>query len=118
MVEDQLKAAAHGHEFLMASFVPDEKWDDFDKTKSMWKLYLVNDKDERVEPIEVRRVRRQEPVTPHFFPYITPWKSVFTVRFPHTIPTTDLPIIEESAEGIRLVITGVLGTAEMRWELK
>jgi hypothetical protein len=117
-VEDQLEAGARVHEFLIASFVPEEKWNDFDKATSMWQLYLVNDQNERVAPVEVRRVRREDAVTPHFFPYVTPWKSVYTVRFPYKILTTDEPIIEEDTKEIKLVITSVLGTAEMDWKLK
>jgi hypothetical protein len=117
-VEDQLEAAADGHEFLIASFVPEEKWDDFDKANSMWKLYLVNDQNERLVPLEVRRIRRMDAVTPHFFPYITPWKSVFKVRFPRNIPIADRPIVDENTKGITLVITSVLGTTEMGWKLK
>ncbi|MBW2565668.1 MAG: hypothetical protein JRE24_02050 [Deltaproteobacteria bacterium] len=117
-VEDQLEAAARGHEFLIASFVPEQKWNDFDKARSMWQLYLVNDQNERVSPVEVGKVRREDAVTPHFFPYVTPWKSVYTVRFPYNILTTNEPIIEEDTQEIKLVITSVLGTAEMSWELK
>ncbi len=117
-MEDQLEGAARVHEFLIASFVPEEKWNDFDKAGSMWQLYLVNDQNERVAPVEVRRGRREDAVTPHFFPYVTPWKSVYTVRFPYNILTTDEPIIEEDTKEIKLVITSVLGTAEMDWKLK
>ncbi|UCD86653.1 MAG: hypothetical protein JSV01_02425 [Desulfobacterales bacterium] len=117
-VDDQLEAATRGHEFLMAAFVPEEKWDDFDQPNSVWKLYLVNDQNERVEPVEVRSVRRQDAVTPHFFPYVTPWKSVYKVRFPYNIPTTDQPIIEENTKEIKLVITSLLGTAELGWKLE
>ena len=117
-MEDQLNAATLGHEFLMASFVPEKKWDDFDKFKSMWSLYLVNDKDERVAPIEVRRVKRHNAVTPHFYPYITPWKSIYTVRFPYDIPEGDRPFIGDKTKEVKLVITSVLGTAEMQWKLE
>ncbi|MBW1740645.1 MAG: hypothetical protein JRJ42_05845 [Deltaproteobacteria bacterium] len=117
-IEDQLKAASHSHEFLMASFVPEKKWDDFDKTESMWKLYLVTDQNDRVIPVEVRKIKRQNAVTPHFFPYITPWKSTYIVRFPYNIPETNQPVIKDSTRGIKLVITSVLGIAEMDWELK
>ena len=117
-VEDQLKTGIHGHEFMMASFVPEKKWDDFDKLKSVWKLYLVNDQQERVVPIEVRKVKRQDAVIPHFFPYVTPWKSIYTVRFPCKVPATNQPIIKNSTNAIKLVITGVHGTAEMGWDLR
>jgi hypothetical protein len=117
-LEAQLVAATHGHEFLMASFVPERKWNDFDKGNSMWKLYLVNDQNERVVPVEVRKVKQNDAVTPHFFPHITPWKSTYTVRFPRNIPASNQPIIKDATKGVKLVITSVLGTAEMDWKLE
>ncbi len=117
-MEDQLEAATQAHEFLIASFVPEKKWDDFDKADSMWKLYLLNDGNERVVPVEVRKVKRQDAVTPHFFPYVTPWKSTYIVRFPCSIPTTNQPLVKDNTKGIKLVITSVLGTAEMGWKLE
>jgi hypothetical protein len=117
-VADQLKAATLEHEFLMASFVPDKKWDDFDKANSMWKIYLVNDNDERVVPVEVKKVKDKTAVTAHFFPYVTPWKSAYTVRFPNNMPATNQAIVKGHTKTIKLVIAGVLGTAEMGWNLE
>ena len=117
-VEDQLDVSCREHEFLMASFVPEKSWDDFDKVKSMWKLYLVNDKNQRVVPIEVRKVKRHDALTPHFFPYVTPWKSVYTIRFPHNVGESDRPIIGGNTKEVKFVITSVLGTREMHWKLE
>jgi len=118
LVKSHMEAASHGHEFLLASFVPEKKWDDFDKRKSMWRLYLINDDQEHVEPVEVRKVKKQDPVITHFFPYITPWKSIYTVRFPHKSPETNQPIIKDSTMIIKFMMTSVLGTAEMSWKLR
>ena len=117
-LEAQLMAATHGHDFLMACFVPERNWDNFAKASSMWKLYLVNDQNERVVPVEVRKVKRKDAVVPHFFPHITPWKSTYTIRFPYNIPATNQPIIKDTTKSVRLVITSVLGTAEMEWRLE
>ena len=117
-VQDQLKAATLGHEFVMAIFVPEKKKDDFDKAKSIWRVYLVNDENERVVPVEVRRLKAQNAVTPHFFPYITPWKSVYTVRFPYNSPESNRPFIRDDASEMKLIITSVLGTSEMHWNLE
>ena len=117
-LEGQLVAATRGHEFLIACFVPERHWDDFERGNSMWKLYLVNDQNERVAPVEVRRVKQKDAVTPHFFPHITPWKSTYTVRFPRNIPASNQPVIKDTTKGVKLVITSVLGTAEMEWKLE
>ncbi len=117
-VEDQMKASHLGHEFLLATFVPEKRWDDFDKADSMWKLFLVNDEGQRVVPVEVRDVKGQKAVMSHFFPYITPWKSVYMVRFPCIISGSNNPIIGDNTKKMRLIITSVLGTAEMHWNLE
>ena len=114
-VEDQMKASHLGHEFLLATFVPEKRWDDFDKADSMWKLFLVNDEGQRVVPVEVRDVKGQKAVMSHFFPYITPWKSVYRVRFPSNISGSNNPIIGDNTKKMRLIVTSVLGTAEMHW---
>lgn len=118
LLEDQLKAASYGHEFLMASFVPEKKWDDFDKFESMWKLYLTNDTNDRVVPVEVRKAKQKDAVAAHFFPHVTPWKSIYTVRFPCNIPATNEAIVGDNTREIKLVITSVLGSAEMSWKLR
>jgi hypothetical protein len=117
-VEDEKRAGRLGHEFVMAAFVPETKWDDFHKANSMWNLLLLNDENERVAPVDVRKVKGKDPVMSHFFPYITPWKSVYVVRFPCHLPETNRPIIGDDTKEIRLIITGVLGTAEMVWNLE
>jgi len=114
--EDQLGAASLGHDFVVATFVPDKKWDDFDKANGTWRLYLANDINERVAPVEVRKLKGRDPVLSHFFPYITPHKSVYAVRFPHHTPGRAQPFLRDGAEGVTLIITSVLGTAEMYWE--
>jgi hypothetical protein len=117
-MEDQMKAGRLGHEFLMATFVPETKWDDFDRADSMWKLLLVNDEGERVAPVEVRNLKRQKAVMSHFFPYITPWTSVYLVRFPSKTTESNRPVIGDNTKDIRLVVTSVLGTAELVWKLE
>lgn len=116
-VEEQGKKDGLTHDFVMASFVPEKKWDDFDRAESMWRLYLANDQDERVTPVEVTRLKQRDALTPHFFPHVTPWKSVYCVSFPSNIPGSSEPIIKDNTKAIRIVITSVLGTSEMTWTL-
>lgn len=117
VLEKEQAAAAEHHDFFMACFVPEEKWNDFHRANSMWKLYLIADQDVRVEPIEVTKVAIRDAVTPHFFPYVTPWKSSYIVRFPCYTSSKE-PVIAAGTRKIKLVITSVLGSAEMVWDLK
>ena len=118
LLEDQLHETDLNHEFQLALFVPEKKWEKIDKTESMWKLYLINDRGERVEPSEVQKVNGQDADVKHFFPYVTPWKTTYVVRFPYRIPETNCPLVDENTTAITLVVTSVLGTAHMEWNLE
>jgi hypothetical protein len=122
--QGQIEALSRGHEFVMASFVSLEQWDDFHRVDSMWKIYLVNNQEDRVVPVEIRRfkrqgkVRRRDSVKTHFLPYDTPWKSVYMIRFPYYVPGTDKPVLSDETKRFELIITSVLGTARMEWDLE
>jgi hypothetical protein len=122
-LQDQLDSLTRGHEFIMASFVSLEQWDDFHRADSMWKIYLENDQEDRVVPVEIRqfkrqgKVRRRDSVKSHFLPYDTPWKSVYTIRFPYSVPGTSRPVVSDETKSFKLIITSVLGTAQMEWDL-
>ena len=117
LVHDQQAAAAVYHDFLMAAFIPNKKWNDFDKKDSVWKVYLALDGQRQLEALEIRRVKRVNAEISHFYPFITPWKFVYRIRFPQTYPGTDEPVINANTEMVSLVITGVQGTTTMQWEL-
>ena len=118
LLKDQFREADVHHEFQLALFVPEKKWEEIDKPESMWKLYLSNDSGDRVEPSEIQRVKQRDADTYHFFSYVTPWKTVYVVRFPYTVVGTNSPLVDEKTKSLTLVITSVLGTAQMEWDLE
>ena len=115
LLKDQKNAALAYNDFLLAAYVPDKKLDDFHKKDSIWKIYLTVGKGGLLKPLEIRKIKKVDAVTTHFFPYITPWKSVYIVRFPATSPPAGKAVIDGGAEHIKLIITSVLGSAEMVW---
>lgn len=115
LMEDQRNAAASFHDVIIAAYVPQKEWDDFDKRDSIWKFSLVTDTGRRVMPIEIRNLKKTDVILEHFFPYVTPWKSVYLVRFPIRVDGTQEYVIDEQTDVIKLEITSVFGTAEMTW---
>lgn len=104
---EQDARARRFHEFMIAAYVPDKKWDDFNRKESSWKIYLDLGDGTQI-PAESIEKKKPDAKMKHFFPYISPWKSVYRVRFPKA------PSMAE--EGIiRLGITGVRGRIEMEW---
>jgi len=115
LVRDQLKAADTYHDFVMAAYVPENRLNDFESRTSIWKIYLISDRNKRIMPLEVARIKEERVAFAHFFPYITPWRIAYHIRFPTKTSGTD--IIDEKATKIKLVITSMLGTAELVWRI-
>ena len=116
LLNDQKNAALAYNDFLFAAYVPDKKFNDFHKKDSIWKIYLTVGKGGLINPLEIRKIKKVSAVTTHFFPYITPWESVYLIRFSAISPATGKAVIDGDAKNIKLIITSVLGSAEMVWE--
>jgi hypothetical protein len=116
--KDQVAASDLYLDFFMAAFVPEKKWNDFDKKGSAWKIYLTTDGQRHLEAAEIRRIRKIDAAISHFYPYVTPWKVAYQVRFPRMYPGTSEPVLTDHTAAINLVLTGVQGTAQMQWRLK
>ena len=116
-IEDHVAAADMGYEFLLAVFVPQEDWDDFDDSDSMWRLRIVTEGGKRIRPTEIRRIKEKDALLFHFFPYITPWKSVYVVRFPPDV-LVNRKRPSQRPERVILEIASVLGSTRMEWELE
>ncbi len=116
-LKDQADAADTYHEFIFAAYVPDKKWDDFPEERSTWKIDLSNEDGMRIAPVEIRKLERNDVVLKHFFPYVTPWKSVYLLRFPIRQRGTGETLVGEQSHNLTLSVSSVLGLAEMTWML-
>jgi len=116
LVADQQKAAADYHDFVIAAYVPQKNWDDFSKETSMWKIYLTRDAVEQIRPLEIRKLKKKDPILDYFYPYVTTWKSIYHVRFPTLDPKTGSQILEDPNDAVTLVMTSVIGSVEFNWK--
>ena len=115
LIKDQKEASLTYNDFIMAAYVPDKEWNDFNKKNSIWKIYLNAGNEKKIIPLEIRKIKKIDAVIIHFFPYINTWESIYLVRFPVKFPKTDKNIIDDTCSNIKIVITSVLGTTEMVW---
>ena len=115
LIKDQKEASLIYNDFIMSAYVPDKKWNDFNKKNSIWKIYLNANNGKKITPLEIRKIKKIDAVISHFFPYINSWESLYLVRFPVKLPGTDKNIINDTCLNIKIVITSVLGTTEMVW---
>ena len=111
---DQQQPGPESIDFLIAVYVPDKKQADFSRSDSIWQIYLAQNNAKRLKPYEIRKVKKIDARLRHFFPYITPWKSVYRVRFLAEENKTMAAKDGQSAP-TTLVITGVRGSASLHW---
>jgi hypothetical protein len=110
--EDSRKGSASDViEFIFYAYIPDKASNDFDRRGSIWTVYLVNEKGDRIDPMELRRIEPITPVVTEFFPYINPYYGItYRLRF---------PLLNHSGGDLRtlkLVFAGVIGTVELKFE--
>lgn len=109
MLADQLAAHRRDIVFLFAAFTPDRVNNDFNRKKSMWRLWLEDEFGRRLEPYEVRRIRKVSDKLYRFYPHLTPYMNVYVVRFRRKDPRTKRPFLRAGAKQMSFWISGLPG---------
>ncbi|MBI3179667.1 MAG: hypothetical protein HYZ27_08385 [Deltaproteobacteria bacterium] len=103
------------HNFFIAMYTPDPKWNDLAKPDSIWRLTLVGSGEVAVGPHEVVPIKVDENLRA-VYPYIHRFDKCYLVRFPLADPMRNL-VIQGSTTGFTLRIASALGVGEMVWRL-
>jgi hypothetical protein len=110
MEEMQAAAASEFTEFIFYAYIPNRAENDFDRRGSIWSIFLINGKGEKIAPAEVRRIDPVTPVVTEFFPYGNPYYGIFYwLRFSQQ---------EKTGRGdgpLNLVFTSVIGKVELEY---
>ncbi len=118
MREKALELSELYNEFLMAAHTSVNRWNDFDRTDSIWKLYLEDNLGNRLTPVSIEKLDAGDPLIREFFPYVGLWSSIYVVRFPKYSEAGTEPIPGAGTDYLRLTIAGALGSGELEWRLK
>ena len=97
-------------EFLFYAYTPEKEPNDFDRQNSIWKIFLLDEKGNRMYPVEVRKIKKITPIIEEFYPYVKRYYGMFySLKFP--------PTEEGNARHLRLVFASVLGRVELEWKM-
>lgn len=116
--EREAAAVEEYNEFFVSAYTPEERWNDFDRADSVWKLYLEDGSGAKLKPVSIKKVDVSDPLIREFFPYLDLWSKGYIVRFPKYSEAGEAPIPSGDTEYLRLSVTGVLGRGELVWRLK
>lgn len=106
----QKELASDFTEFYFYAYIPDKDSNDFSKSNSIWKVYLIDGNGNRMEPLEIRQIEKITPVIEEFFPYVNRYYGKFyTLRF---APLKDQPAEKGKCT---IVFTSVIAKIELKW---
>lgn len=108
----ELRDAAEAVEVMLSLAGPRDEWLRLDKEDSPWKVFLVDGRGERYVPSSISRITPKDVKNAMLYPYFDSWNHLFSVRF--AIPAE--PKGDVYGGPLRLVVTGVLGHAEVAWD--
>jgi hypothetical protein len=97
--------------FYLFAYTEDEKWNNFDKSNPAWKIYLKDDKSNRLEPLSVKRFTLEPSMHFIYFPMASQWMKGYEITFSKNIDTAN-------AKSFTIILTGFLGNTELTWEIK
>ena len=109
MIADQIRAGEDYDDFIVAIYTPEREWDDFEQRDSLWKVYLMRDGGLRVEPLEIRKVKKDRILSESFYPFISPWSTVYSFRFKKEEQ-------HQAAQSLELILTSPSGSVTLKWD--
>jgi len=109
MMDDQMQAANDYDDFLVSIHAEEKQWDNFSERNSLWNVFLLRDGYFREKPLEVREVKEKRILYESFYPFISPWSSVYVFRFKKTDKL-------KASESLEFVLAGVPGSIRLKWD--
>ncbi len=101
-------------EFFLYASMSQKEANDFESQHSSWSIFLIDEKGNRIKPLEVRKIEKITPVLEEFFPYVNKYYGYcYSLKFPPEIGYTKAGT--NATQPITLVFTSVLGKVELSW---
>ena len=116
LMERSLAETRNTHTFFVTLYAQHHKWNDLKAENPAWIVRLIDDQGSETAPSEIENIRRPGAIERTYFPYTTPWRSAFRIRFPRT-RSDGRPTISTSARWFGLRFAGAQGNQALVWEL-
>lgn len=115
--ENLLRESSASHEFYLTLYGSTVRWVDLAKPTTAWIVRLVDESGAVTSPSDIEAVRKPGALERRYFPYTTPFRSVFRIRFPKVANDGKRPSVALDARWMSLRFSGPQGRAELKWEL-
>jgi hypothetical protein len=116
LLQRSLAESRDTHTFYIALYSQKYKWNDLTAKQPAWIVRLIDDEGTETAPSSIDVIKRPGAIELTYFPYTTPWRSVFRIHFPR-VRADGRPTISSAARWFGLRFAGAQGNEELVWEL-
>ena len=115
--EKPLDETRQRHQFFVAIYGGERKYNDLARPDSAWIVRLIDDTGNETAPEEIIAITKPNAVERTYFPYNTVFRQAFRIRFPRTSPDGRATIAPR-AQWFGLRFAGTQGNSELVWEIE
>jgi hypothetical protein len=116
LLEQTLEETHLRHQFFVAIYGGVRRYNDLTKPDSAWIVRLIDDTGNETAPEEIIGIKKPNAIERNYFPYNTPFRQAFRIRFPR-VKADGRPTISGSAKWFGLRFAGAQGNSELIWRL-
>ncbi len=116
LLEAALAETREHHQFYVAVQAKRSRWSDLKSDPAAWIVRLIDDAGSETAPSDIDEIDRPGAIELTYFPYTTPWRKAFRIRFP-TVRSDGRPTISANAQWFGLRFAGAQGNDELIWTL-
>jgi hypothetical protein len=116
LLDKALDETRQRHQFFVALYGTERRYDDLTKPDSAWIVRLIDDTGNETAPQEIIALRKPNALERNYFPYNTPFRLAFRIRFPRSA-ADGRPTISPQAKWFGLRFAGAQGNSELVWQL-
>jgi len=117
LLENTLEETRQRHQFFVALYGGERKYNDLTKPESAWIVRLIDDTGNETAPEEITSISRPNALERTYYPYNTVWRMAFRIRFPRVKPDGQ-PTISPQAKWFGIRFAGAQGNTELIWQLE
>jgi hypothetical protein len=117
LLEKTLEETRQRHQFFVALYGGERKYNDLTKPESAWIVRLIDDTGNETAPEEIISISRPNALERTYYPYNSVWRMAFRIRFPRVKPD-GRPTISPRATWFGIRFAGAQGNTELIWQLE
>jgi hypothetical protein len=116
LLERSLGESRQHHQFYVALYAQRWLWGDLSAPNAAWTVRLIDDRGSETAPTQIETIRKPGAIELTYFPYTSPWRKVFRIRFPKARADGG-PTISQKAKWLGLRFAGAQGNEDLVWVL-